>query len=157
MDSPEQKDGLYVLPIYQVFKFRWYHHLMFGVFVALLLVLILLPSYGDPNKQFANVMAFIGILLLGSFWVVAFHAETYLKVTDEYLEYKYPFGHKILPLKDIKDIQIYCGRSGVIMGIEAAEGSITKYFIRIPANQFPNLYLERLRSTIFAEIDRGGL
>lgn len=125
---------------------------MFGVFVALLLVLILLPSYGDQNKQFANVMALIGIVFLGFVWVVAFHTETYLKVTDEYLEYKYPLGHKILPLKDIKNIDIYCGRSGVIMGIEATERSMSKYLIRIPVNQFPKIYFERLRLTLLDRI-----
>jgi len=160
MDSLKQKDGVYVLPILYVFRFRWFTHLVFALLGALIIGLILIPSGGDTEKTYFNFgMIFIGIVW-AIFWVVMSCTKSYLKVTDEYLEYKDLFSTKVLQLKDIDSIDIYFRRAefmGIVTSDRKAKTGVlhntfrSKYSLSIPASLIvSDINFDKLRLTILA-------
>jgi len=108
-------NGFYMFPLYQTAKLKWSYHFLFCFLIIIFLGFILIPGK-DQVKIILNVFFLLFAVLFGYAWLaVGFFKKPYLNINDEYLEYKWLFGHKVIPLSSIYQVEFFSERELLIL------------------------------------------
>ncbi|UQZ36793.1 hypothetical protein C2I18_26645 [Paenibacillus sp. PK3_47] len=150
------KNGLYVLPLEQKHeaKLRGSQHILYGLMEAIFIGCILLPGDDRTAKFIFNIFFLLFAVFFGYLWLaMTFFNKAYLIVTDEYLEYKWLFGHKKLPFHSIYKAE-FVSESGVIkLGIWADEQGAKRSFWERTDRLFGRTYSAGIAVSAFHHID----
>lgn len=165
--SLAEENGIYALPLHQTppqSKLKWSVHIGYGFMEALFIGFVLVPG-DDHKKVILNIFCLLFAVFFGSLWAaMTFFNKPYLIVTEEYLEYKWLFGHKKIPLKSLYKAE-FLSEGGVIkLGIWAhgQHGKRSfweftdrffgrRYSAGIVVSMFPDIDFEKLRVTILSK------
>ncbi|MGG1639665.1 hypothetical protein [Paenibacillus sp. NRS-1760] len=163
-DSLTEKNGLYSLPLNQKSKLKWSLHILYGFMVVVFLGFIMIP--GDDQKKFIlNIFFLVFAIIFGYVWLaMALFNKPHLIITDEYLEYKWLFGHKVIILNSIYKAEFFSERGITKLGIWANEQGKQSfwettdrffgrdYSVSIVVSTFQNIEFDKLRLTILSKI-----
>ncbi|MDQ6419336.1 hypothetical protein RB620_07760 [Paenibacillus sp. LHD-117] len=164
-DLLREKNGLYVLPLNQTAKLKWSLHFLFGFMVVVFLGFIMIPGDG-VEKMILNILFLVLAFLIGYLWLaMAVIRKPQLTITNEYLEYKWLFGHKVIFLKSIYKTELFSESGIVKFGIWSnEEGKMSfweitdrmfgrDYSVSIVLSTFQNLDFEKLALTIMSKAE----
>lgn len=162
-ESLSEKNGLYTLPLQQKSKLKWALHILYGLMVVMFLSFILIPG-DDQEKFLMNILFLVFAIFFGYVWLaMAFFKKPFIKITNEYLEYKWLFGHKVILLHDIYKVEFFSDRGVTKLGIWANRQvkwslleSVERFFGRdysasIVISTFQNIDFVKLRLTILSK------
>lgn len=101
-------------------KVKWSLHVIFGLSLAVFIGVIFIPGKGQ-EKIISNVFLLTLSALIGFTWVVVvFYNKSYLKVTNDSLEYKAVFGKpKVINLDSIYEIKFFSIQGSRLLGIRS--------------------------------------
>ncbi|MCR8656687.1 hypothetical protein [Paenibacillus endoradicis] len=160
-----EDNGLYTLPLYQKAKLKRAVLILYLFIIMLFVGFILIPG-NDFTKVILNISSLLFLVLFGYFWLsTVFINKPYLIVTDQYLEYKWLFGHKIIELNKIHQISFYRENGVTMFGIWAKDQSKPSfsekidrifgrdYSVSIVVSSFSSIDFNKLRFTILSKVD----
>lgn len=152
-----EEGELYALPLYQRAIFKRRIHVVFSFIILLFGSLLLLPT-DEISVRITFLLFLFGFAFL---WIgTAVWRRPYLKLTDEHLEYRWLFGHHIIPFESIRKVSVFSDYSALLYGVWAdQQGRLSfwqatdrwfgrDYTIALAIASFPNIDFERLHSTI---------
>jgi hypothetical protein len=163
VESSLTEKDLYSLPFYQEAKPKWWFHILFCFLIIIFIGFVLIPGK-DQEKTILNVVFLLFAVLFGYAWLATgFFNKPYLKITDEYLEYKMLFGRKVISLKSIYQVEFFSTRVnqfGIRTTSEQGKRSIWNavdrffsggYSVTIPLSTFSTIDFDKLAVTIIAK------
>ncbi|MBH5316515.1 hypothetical protein I6N90_01680 [Paenibacillus sp. GSMTC-2017] len=163
-DLVTDNNGLYCLPLYQKPKLKLSLHILYGVIITMFLGFIMIPT-DDKEKFILNIVFLVFALLFGFVWLaITFTKKHYLLITDEHLEYRWLFGHKVILLNSIYKVDFYSDNGVTKFGIWANEQGKRSFFERtdqffgrdypvsIVVSSFRSIDFEKLQLTLLSKV-----
>jgi hypothetical protein len=160
-------EEFYVLPFYRQGKPKRSLHFLFGFLLVIFLGFIFIPG-NDQEKIILNVFFLLLSALFGFMWVVmGFYNKSYLRVTNDTLEYKALFGkHKIISLESIYKVEFFSIQGARLLGIRSNDDSLVErsiwkaidrffgygYSITISLSAFSDVDFDKLALTIVSKV-----
>lgn len=156
-----EENRIYNLPLYAVSKIKWYVHVIFGFLEVILLADLYTTDSSDSLlMKVIPVTLFIIISLLWSMNGII--SKPYIKMTDDYLEYKSSFSRKSVRWDEILKVEFFIinGVTNLGIVINRQYKSISQqldemlgynYYIRIPVSMFSNIDFKKLKATILSK------
>ncbi|MDD3271601.1 MAG: hypothetical protein PHR04_05830 [Syntrophomonadaceae bacterium] len=164
-----EENGIYKLPLYQVSHMKWYFHLLFGlmevgllIFIFLFVITVLPADYSAADIVFI-ICASVVVILIGLLWIMqAVSNKPYLKITNDYIEYKNLFGKEHVRWNQIVNVEFYMFNGMTFLGITDNRPNKTfsqktdkalgfDYSIKIPLSMFSSIDFEKLKATILSK------